>query len=351
MSEDARIISEWNDGLAGPAVLTFLRSGEAVDEPFLRFCRALADGAPMVEVIPSAGPPGQPPALEIRPNLRYRAVPAGPELPPFLEALSGPVPEAPAAAADRDLPGGRLYIADGCPFCPTAVRAMLPLTAERIPLVDLTIIDAGMFPDEAAADGVRSVPTLILEDPFQGDRFRWTGTPDVSEIRSIIITRDASRMGAESMTRMIQEGDAAELAEMMLSRGQIFPKFIDLLTHEKWPTRLGAMVAAEVLAERSEELGRQLVAPLWERFPAVDAAVQGDILYILGVAGGSGVLSRLHSVLEGPYPPEVKEAATEAVESVRVESSGAAAPAPDRQPEMERSRTKGGDDERDPDDR
>ena len=40
---------------------------------------------------------------------------------------------------------------------------------------------------------------------------------------------------------MLSEGRAARVAEMMEKAGRVFPAFLDALTNDEWPVRLGAM--------------------------------------------------------------------------------------------------------------
>lgn len=75
------------------------------------------------------------------------------------------------------------------------------------------------------------------------------------------------------------------VAEMMVAEGKIFPAFMDMLVHEKWPVRLGAMVAMEEIIVRDKPLSEQCVEPLWERFPEMNDQVRGDVIDILGEAG------------------------------------------------------------------
>lgn len=320
MTEDSHLIAEWNDRLAGPVTATLIRSGGPGDGPFLEFCEKFRRCAPRVVFLQLTSPEAGP-AIEVRPGLRYRAIPEGPELGPFLEALAGDktaeaLPLAASGQAEYLPVSLRLYIADRCPFCPAAVRSLLPFTGEGGE-VAVTIVDAVRFPDDAAADGIRSVPALIFRDPAGGDRFCWSGALNLPEILSVLATRDPAGLGAESMVGMIEAGDAAGLAALMLKREAIFPAFLDLLTHEKWPTRLGAMVVAETLAEERPELGASLVEPLWRVFPDADETIQGDILYLIGLVGDPGSLGRLVSVAEGSFPARVKEAAREAAAEIQ----------------------------------
>ena len=321
MPGDQRIISNWNDVLTETLVEVVILAGDINGGAFLRFGSDFSKWAPKVDVVCVADRPHQGPAIEIRPNLRYRAIPAGPELAAFLDALSrSPSGWAAASKVDPVAAAGspvlpRLYIADGCPFCPTAVRKLIPLS-ENSPLLDLTIIDVEMFPDDAAADGIKSVPTLVFSDPIRKDRLQWSGMPDISEALPLIAARDPSRLQGKSMEQMIQEGRAEELAGLMLEKGRIFPALIDILVHEKWPTRLGAMVVAETLAAENRKLAGDMIDPLWERFHDADETVRGDILYVLGVVGDGRALVQLRSVRNGPYSSQVKEAAEEAIENI-----------------------------------
>lgn len=101
-----------------------------------------------------------------------------------------------------------------------------------------------------------------------------------------------------------------------MAQGMIFPAFYDLITHEKWSVRLGAMVAMEEIIEEDRPLAAQCVGPLWERFPALDQQAQGDVVYILGEAGGRDIIRALETVLSGPYNAETREAAREALERI-----------------------------------
>ena len=116
---------------------------------------------------------------------------------------------------------------------------------------------------------------------------------------------------------MISDGNAYRLTEMMLKEGCIFPAFIDLLTHEAFSTRLGAMAAAEEIAERRMSLAVHMAAPLAERFEQQSDAVKGDMLYIIGAAGDHRSLDFLGKISAGGYSKDVKEAAADALEEIR----------------------------------
>jgi predicted thioredoxin/glutaredoxin len=179
------------------------------------------------------------------------------------------------------------------------------------PSLNLKVIDAALFPGLAADDAIQSVPTLILDNSF-----RWTGVVDMNEVRNAIRLRDPAKLGVDSLKSMIVNGDAFQLADMMIRAEKIFVSFVDLLVHEEFSTRLGAMAAAEELVEQRPDIARQLVDPLLNRFEDRIDQIKGDVLYIIGQAGDRRIIPFLNRILSGPYSVEVKEAAQEAVENL-----------------------------------
>jgi len=284
-----------------------------------QFCDDLIQLVPKVRVIEEEGDPDEVPAIKIHNGLRYQAIPSGTEVAPFIEALkmldsaTAQIDEAiNDQLASVDLPTGLIiFFAPQCKFCPQAVRQLLPLPMLNSN-IRLTVIDAILFPELGEKENIQSVPTLILED-----QFRWTGSIQVNEIIDVMTDRDASMLGPVSLEMIITQGKAGELAEMMLAKEQIFPAFYEVLTHPKWPVRLGAMVVMEELIESNLDLATRMLQPLWERFKKVDNQVKGDLLYIFGQMKPTDLAPRLQAILEGDYDPEVQEAAQEALDRIR----------------------------------
>jgi hypothetical protein len=204
----------------------------------------------------------------------------------------------------------KLYVAEQCPFCPGTVESLLPLALSSV-WVRLTVIDAGLFLEEARSEHIQSVPTLVLDS-----QFRWTGTIKIQEVVEAMIHRDPSRLEADTLMNMIADGNAGLLANMMLEKDMVFPALVELLVHPKWPVRLGAMVAMETVAAEKPALAQKMVAPLWDRFDAADEKVKGDILYLVGEVDTGDSLKRIQDILnrKANYEPEIIEAAEEALE-------------------------------------
>jgi len=316
--EDETIITEWYRKIDGEIQIGLIRAEDHRSKQIQAFCEDLSRLAPSVRIEKEDNHGEQAPGISIGENISYQAVPLGRELAPFLDALS-----------ERDTLAGKLaspirddlnhlrvpamlkvYIAPQCPFCPQVVTLLLTLAASKS-LIYVTVIDGALFSERAENDHIRSVPTVILDD-----QFRWTGAIQLKELVHMMLTRDSSQLSTDSLRKIIEQGNAAGLAQMMMESGKIYPAFPNLLTHAKWQIRLGAMVTFEFLAEERKEMASQVIAPLWDRFFQVDDKVKGDILYILGESKDLSVIPKLNSVRKGSYSDEVLEAAVEALEKL-----------------------------------
>ena len=282
------------------------------------FCRRLSVWMPQISVIREEGAAQPYPLLLLPSGMRYMGVPAGTEVEPFVEALAPTATRLPGELPERlkrmALPAALdLYVIPECPYCPTAVRRLMPLV-EASGLVRLTVIDGAFFPELAQRHGIRSAPTLLLDG-----QFRWTEAFDLEEVVALLETRDPASLGPSSLELMLKEGAARRVAQLMAERNTLFPAIVELLCREQWPVRLGAMVTVEELFALRPELARQVVDPLWDRFEAASDPVKGDMLYVFGEIGGATVIPRLTSLLQGRIAAGVRDAAAEALAKLRNE--------------------------------
>jgi cellobiose-specific phosphotransferase system component IIB len=317
--QEKKQILTLNDVLSKDIQIGLIVTEHEKSELIRQFCDDLVQLVPKIRVIEEEGDPDAVPAIKIHNGLRYQAIPSGTEVAPFIEALkmldsaTAQIDEAiNDQLANVDLPTSLIiFVAPQCKFCAQAVRQLLPLPTLNSN-IRLTVIDVMHFPELGEKENIQSVPALILED-----QFRWTGSIQITEIVDVIANRDVSMLGPVSLEMMITQGKAGELAEMMLAKEQIFPAFYEVLTHPKWPVRLGAMVVMEELIESNPDLATRMLKPLWERFNQVDNRVKGDLLYIFGQMKCTDLAPRLQAILEGDYDPEVQEAAQEALDRIR----------------------------------
>jgi len=249
-------------------------------------------------------------------EVRFCGGPDGHEAGPFLDAVSGRLPSPPPALLERvatlRMPAAvRLYVSGRCTFCPQAVRSLIPLAAVQ-PLLQLTVIDAELFPELAAADRVQALPTLVIDG-----RWRWSGTIDAAEVIGLLADRDPAAIGPAALESILKEGRAREVAAMMHACGRIFPALVELLVHDQWPVRLGAMVSVEELAALDSGMAHAVLDLLWDRFAALSETARGDILYLAGETGRPSDIERIRRVVVAGAADEVREAAEEAIVKLR----------------------------------
>lgn len=313
------MIADRFEDLSSEISITCNVSDDHRTDMFSSFCEQLSRPSPAVVVTyRKADEAKEPPSIEINKRLIYHAIPEGPELAPFLEALShvsdGPPPVHPdieARLKNLKAPCSlKLFIAPECPFCPKMVQALAPLALIN-DLVKLTIIDGLLFPEMAEPLDIKSAPTLLLDD-----RMRWTGQTPLAEIVDVMLNQDPSLLSAASIEGLLGDGRADLVAQMMLAERKIFPAFIDMLMNEKWSVRLGAMVVMEEIIELDKGLAEQCIEPLWKSFPDLNKQVRGDVVYILGEAGTGNILPRLEAVLTDTTDVETMEVVKEAIETI-----------------------------------
>jgi len=317
-NEEKRI-RQLNAELSDTAKIILFETSHEKNNEIRQFCETLSRLVPKIRVQKEDGDPDAHPMIGIGNGLRYQGIPAGTELEPFLEALafndSGTtsLPEALQNRLNRlELPAIlSLYVAPQCKFCPQVVRSLLPLPGINTN-IKLIIIDGTQFPELMQEHNIQAVPTLLLDD-----QFRWTGSVDLNEIIDLMIDRDSSLLGGSSLEMILKDGHAAQLARMMLDEDKIFRAFYDVLTHQSWSTRLGAMVVMEELVSQRPQLAARVINPLWERFNEVSEQVKGDILHVFGEIGSPDAVSLLQSVLSAGHSEDVKEAAEEALGKIR----------------------------------
>jgi len=316
--EEQQQIKDLNYKLENEISIRLIGNAHETSNTMAIFCDELATLVSGIRLIREKDDARQAPVIEVTESIAYSGVPTGTELAPFMELLStvGSTASAGISAPDDSLSAITapailtLYVSSMCPHCPAMVRQIYPLCLKNRNL-KLSIIDGPAFPGLAEADNIKSLPTLILDNDF-----RWTASVDVDELVQIIGSRNPAELGVASLKGMIQDGNAYDLSEMMVSEKKIFPAFVELLVHPEFSVRLGAMAAIEDVAERAGSLAGQVVVPLMDLFDHLDDQIKGDILYVIGVCGDETAVSFLTSVAASSQNDELKEAAEDALDAI-----------------------------------
>ena len=307
-----------NHELSQDITIGLVDSGHAHSKEFHKFCDSLTQLVPKIRIAEEDGSPQQRPQILIGSGLKYQALPTGLEMRPFIEALAALDSESlqmtesiKSRLKKNSLPATlTVFIAPQCTYCPKVISQLIPLSMVEAG-VQLIVIDGTLFPGLAQTHKIQSVPTILLDE-----QFRWTGSVPLDEIIDAISTRNPAMLGTTSLESILKEGQASHLAAMMIDTREIFPAFYDLLIHDKWPVRLGAMVVIEEIAAKNPGMASAAIDPLWNRFDRVADQIKGDILYLFGEIGDRRSISWLEEIITGEFDAEVKEAAREALEKI-----------------------------------
>ena len=313
MHQDRDRIAAVASQLGGPLTVRAYLASEGETTALGQFATLLQETIPQIDLRREALADGAMPYLQIGESLRCAWVPKEEKLALILETLiwasGGALPPALEISAP-DLPAAiRLYLADTCPHCHQILKMLLPLGFADT-RIRLTLIDAQMHASQSERDGVRSVPTTILDD------FRWSGVFPLEELLNLIRRRDPANLGPAALEMMLADGQAEQLADLMRSQEKIFPAFYDVVTHPLWSVRLGALVVVESLAESTPRLALSMARPLWERYPGLDTAAKGDVVYLLGEVGAVALREELAAQYAHEADPELREALNETLEKL-----------------------------------
>ncbi len=316
---DERFLLSWQDKLVHPIMLRCGRNQRPESQLLAEFVadwqRLLPRLPVKIEEIPDTELPG----LFLGDRWRFCAVPTGVKLELFGEILLALNGQAPALAPNWQerwqklplAPELTIFVAPQCPFCPQMVRQLIPLTVTT-PAATVTLIDASLFADRARAQDIKAVPTVIVNQLY-----RLTGAFTLGDLLDLAEKADPALMPTSILERLMQEGQAGLVGELMLAQGRLFPNFLPLLWHPEINIRLGAMVALETVGAKHPEVVAACLARLWEELPRSDPAVQGDLIYLLGEWGEGSWLERLTALKQEISDPEVVEAIEEAVAKLR----------------------------------
>jgi len=311
-----KTISKWADSLEEIVEIQLVINNQKVSDILRDFCNKFSDTTSKINITTKKDGNIKEPYIKVNDNLIFKAVPEEKMLETFLDTLTFDKNKISEKVNENlinfNLPVTiKIYISSFCPYCPKVVSdvSQLAFTEKNI---RLEVIDAGLFTEIANIDKVVSAPTVIYNE-----NFRWTGTVKPEDIAEVIGNTKPENLSIVALITLLETGKASLISDLMIDSGLIFPAFYKLVTYEKWPIRLGAMVVMEELLDKAPTLAEVVISELWKNFTTYDDPVKGDILYITGETGNQIFLERVNQILDGNYPDEIKEAAEEAMENLQ----------------------------------
>jgi hypothetical protein len=243
-------------------------------------------------------------------TVRYQAVPAGPELPPFvhaLAALGGRAEEPPFATVDGPLCLD-VFVSPDCPNCPRSVVAAVSVCTGN-PRAMVRVIDATAFAELAVATGVRSVPMVVADSGLTV-----VGALDAEELADKLTAARASDGEGVVFGSLVDAGRFGEAA-VLLSSPQARRVFVDRWRASALEGRIGlSLTADEALAGDPGALDA-MVPDLLPLLAADSAPLRGDTAELVGKIGHPSARSALERLLDDD-DEDVAEIAADAVEEL-----------------------------------
>lgn len=178
---------------------------------------------------------------------------------------------------DTTPPDALLYIANGCPHCPTVLQGLSELVKSggigRLEVVNIT-----RHPDIARTAGVRAVPWLRL-GPFV-----LTGLRAPAELAQWAQRAQSAEGMAEYVRELLTEGNLAEVRATLAREPQTAAALVRLLgdPEAELQVRLGVAAIIEDLEGTGTLAG--VVADLGELTRHADARIRLDAAHALGLS-------------------------------------------------------------------
>lgn len=299
---DRRALLSWNAHVTGHVPLVLRTTRDPRSATLQTFAEELTALSPQITLHTAFKDTDDLPGFFIGDGWIWHAAPSGAELRPFLETLalfqetSGSPQrlweQEPAATLRRRRPDlwQRLverqsrrellvFTAAQCPHCAHMLLELAPLPF-MAPSLAVRVMDAQLCAEKAQAAGIRSVPTILF-----GVDFRWTGRVDVIHVLEVVCRDESTELSAAAAIRLLKEGKAHELSQLMLSSTNPWADFPSVLTHAEWSVRLGALVVLEELADKDPAKAQAYLPLLWKNMDDLPPSVQGDVVYATGIVG------------------------------------------------------------------
>ncbi|MFH0959829.1 MAG: thioredoxin family protein [Pseudomonadota bacterium] len=266
---------------------------------------------------PFPGKPSLTLCVEDRSNISYMVFPEGPQLDPFLDAVSwlsegSDPPEFSGQDGVRTLTFPRsilTFVATGCPHCPEAVRTVLRLAYENLQ-IKVSIIDALYFEDIASKYKVKSTPTIIIDDGLT-----LVGGVKTNDLVEKLLGLSNEAAMTSILKSMIDSGRAEDAAELMCDRERP-DAILPIYKSNEFSRRMGALLVMEEALDRNPRILDPILNQLTELMRSDDVGLRGDTASILGKIGTKGAVSALKDAAEDPNP-DVRDAVIEALENLQ----------------------------------
>lgn len=202
-----------------------------------------------------------------------------------------------------------LFISSTCPHCPAVMQALTSLVKIG-KLARLDILNIEHNPDEASANGVRSVPWVRL-GPYE-----LTGLRSQSDFLQWIERIDDPAMMAEYFAEQITSGDMDKVRSSIEKNPHLFSVLLQLIGNED--TSLSVRIGVGALMEdfAQGELLNNNLDVLGTFTLHTRATVRNDACHYLGLSRNPAAEKYIRPLLND-IDAEVREVAAEALQEIQ----------------------------------
>ncbi len=244
-----------------------------------------------------------------RENIIYHAIPLREELEPFLNTLIM-LSKGFKLEEVKDLSAEiMVFVMPICPHCAKVVETVNSFAVAN-PRIRSIIIDASRFTDLMQKFDITSAPTTIINGEI-----KLTGYLSRSELIEWL-RRASGDYKRDYFVTLLNERRLDEIKSMIEKNPEDIRILAELLAHEEFLVRFGAMVVIEQIAKESPEVIKLAKDVIRGHLKHEDFRIREDVAMLLGSIGDESDVKFLEELLN-EEKDEVKDSAMEAIEEIR----------------------------------
>ncbi len=211
-------------------------------------------------------------------------------------------------------PDALLFIAPGCPHCPTVLQAMTELVKQAL-VGRLEVVNVAVHPERAEQLGVRSAPWLQLGE------FILEGLHSPQELRHWAQLANTDEGLAAFFTDQLKNGRLSTVSAMINAHPERLSALLQLAEDPdtELTVRIGVSAVVEDMAGEPELLAQ---FPALERLAGSDdPRVRADACHFLVLSEHPGARPLLERLSRDPAP-SVREVALDCLEELQEKDRG-----------------------------
>jgi hypothetical protein len=209
-------------------------------------------------------------------DMHFYGLPKGHLLTYFIKFAALPEKKAFASGFEQ-----RLFVSSMCPNCPKALDLIIKFLGEYKIKTHVYYLDDDF--SYAEKYNVKSVPCLVIEKK-KNEIQRFVGDLNKDDLKIFFEDKNKDELTADYFKNIIEQGKAEEIADMICLEKKVFPGFVSLFKNSPIGLRVGAVVTAEYLRDKSCILYEELLDMVYEIYTKSPVEIKGDILYLLSLS-------------------------------------------------------------------